>query len=855
MKQIARIIPVLILIVSLSTPCLRAQPLPYRDYFAVRGGLEHSYAAIDRDKRATVAFLGGSITFNPGWRDKVSAYLRAQYPRTDFHFIAAGIPSLGSVPHAFRVQRDVLDSGRIDLLFLETAVNDRGNGTDSLSQVRALEGIVRHARRSNPSMDIIMMAFADPDKTKDYDAGRIPIEIANQELVAVHYGLPSINIAKEVHDKMRHGEFSWEKDFKDIHPAEFGQELYFDNIKALLGNCFDRYASGKGEGLSGAHPKPPSGRLSGIHPLPPPLDKASLENGQYDGVENARYDNKWTLDKDWTPSDKADTRHGFVHVPVLEASAPGAELTLSFTGTAVGIAVVSGPDAGIISYGIDNGPFRDMDLYTQWSSGLHLPWYLLLGNGLMDAPHVLHIRVSGEKNPRSQGNACRIVHFLVNKGTGDAASATPSDVMARFMDQRFGMFIHFGPVTLRGTEIGWSRNKEVAQADYDSLYREFNPALFNADTWVATARAAGMKYLTITAKHHDGFCEWPTAYSDYNIMHSPFKRDIVGELARACRRQGILFCVYFTVLDWHDPDYPIHNPHDNTQNVTGDMARFKERMKNELGEIITRYHPYMLWFDGYWEKPWTAADGREIYRYIKSRDAKVIVNNRLGKDPSTLSGEEAVGDYLTPEQQIGKLNMTEPWESCITICNQWAWKPDDKMKSLGECIRTLVKTAGGNGNLLFNVGPMMDGRMEARQVERLKEMGAWLKKYGESIYGTKGGPYPPNDVYATTRKGNKIYLHVFAPKGDVLTLPSLPGVRIERAYWMQGPARGSAANAAAAQGPATTGAAGHGAPPPFTQDDKTGYSITLPDILPDANSSVIVLELNKNAEDIPVMQK
>lgn len=407
--------------------------------------------------------------------------------------------------------------------------------------------------------------------------------------------------------------------------------------------------------------------------------------------------------------------------------------------------------------------------------------------------------------------------------------STPSSVMVHFMDQRFGMFIHFGPVTLRGTEIGWSRNKQVAQADYDSLYREFDPVLFNADTWVATAKAAGMKYLTITAKHHDGFCEWPTAWSDYNIMHSPFKRDIVGELARACRRQGILFCVYFTVLDWHDPDYPIHNPYDAAQNVTGNMVRFKERMKNELREIITRYHPYMLWFDGYWEKPWTAEDGREIYGFIKHLDARVIVNNRLGKDPGSLHGKESVGDYLTPEQHIGKLNMTEPWESCITICDQWAWKPDDRMKPLEECIRTLVKTAGGNGNLLLNVGPMMDGRMEARQVKRLKEMGAWLKQYGESIYGTRGGPYPPNDTFATTRQGNKIYLHLFLRNGDTMLLPPLPGVAVEKAYWMGGPAV------------------------PFTGNEKSGYAIALPRTLPDSICSVIVLRLNKSSEGIPLV--
>lgn len=404
---------------------------------------------------------------------------------------------------------------------------------------------------------------------------------------------------------------------------------------------------------------------------------------------------------------------------------------------------------------------------------------------------------------------------------------TPKAVLDDFMTKRFGMFVHFGPVTLRGTEIGWSRNKEVAQEDYDNLYKEFNPVLFNADAIVKAAKDADMKYLVITAKHHDGFALWPSAYTGYNISKTPYKRDMVAELAAACKKQGILFCIYHTVLDWHDPNYPIHNPYDSTKNVKGDMVAFKKQMKSELKELITKYHPYLLWFDGYWEKPWTNTDGQEIYNFIKSVDPNVIVNNRLGKESEKLNNQ-SVGDYLTPEQRIGQLNMNEPWESCITICQQWAWKPNDKMKSAQECIQTLVKTAAGNGNLLFNVGPMPDGRIEARQVETLQQMGAWLKKYGVSIYNTKGGPYPPNDNYAVTRKGNKIYLHVFQKKGNKIALPNLSGVNITSAYVLGG----TKVN---------------------YKQDTTGYSIDLPQTLPDANSNVIVLELNKNAEEIPVI--
>lgn len=412
----------------------------------------------------------------------------------------------------------------------------------------------------------------------------------------------------------------------------------------------------------------------------------------------------------------------------------------------------------------------------------------------------------------------------------DPAITTDKKIIDGFMDKRFGMFIHWGPVALRGTEIGWSRSHQVPTSEYDNLYKEFNPVLFSADEWVLAAKNAGMKYLTITAKHHDGFCLWPTAYSDYNIMNSPFKRDVVGELAEACKKHGVAFCIYFTVLDWHDPYYPIHNiPGDTIPDPNANMSKFVTRMKNELQELITRYKPYMLWFDGNWEKPWTLEYGKEVYAYIKSLDPSVIINNRLGKGKHTELSSETVGDYATPEQFIGALNMEQPWESCITICKQWAWKPNDKMKSRKECIQTLVRTAAGNGNLLFNVGPMLDGRIEARQVDRLNEMGSWLKLNGEAIYGTKGGPFKPTDRFATTRKGNKIYLHVFHPENNQVVLPPLRGVRINKASLLKG---GSVQ---------------------FTQDEKQ-IVVKLPANLPDEDCRVVVLDLNKRAEDIPVVE-
>jgi alpha-L-fucosidase len=398
-----------------------------------------------------------------------------------------------------------------------------------------------------------------------------------------------------------------------------------------------------------------------------------------------------------------------------------------------------------------------------------------------------------------------------------------------FMSKRFGMFIHWGPVALRGTEIGWSRNREVSQSEYDSLYKEFNPVLFNADSWVKAAKDAGMKYLTITAKHHDGFCLWPTKFTDYNIMNSPFKRDVVGELAKSCKKYGIKFCIYYTVLDWYDLRYPVRNDGTKTIDPKGDMVKFVQYMKDQLKELITNYDPYMLWFDGNWEQPWTKEMGADVYRYIKTLSPGVVINNRLGKGTHKTMGPDIVGDYATPEQVIGKMNLDSPWESCITICNQWAWKANDKMKSLKQCIQTLASTAGGNGNLLFNVGPMMDGRIEKRQVDRLKEIGDWLKVNGNAIYGTKAGPYMPDSIMAATRKGNKINLLLFQTKSTQFVVPAVEGRKVIKASFMNGMGIEFKQNA-------------------------TTITLMLPAIMPDPNCSVIVLEMDAEVENIPLIK-
>ena len=352
---------------------------------------------------------------------------------------------------------------------------------------------------------------------------------------------------------------------------------------------------------------------------------------------------------------------------------------------------------------------------------------------------------------------------------------TDMKMLKEFQDMKFGMFVHWGPVSLKGTEIGWSRGREVPNEEYDNLYKEFNPVNFNADEWIKTLKEAGMKYFIITSRHHDGFSLWPTEYSDYNIMATPYKKDVLMEMKKACDKYGILFGTYYSICDWKHPLYPLGSPGGKTKKETGDMEKFIPLIKIQTKELIEKYNTKILWFDGEWEEPWTHEMGLDFYQYLKALDEHILINNRVDKGRKGMDGitisKEYAGDFATPEQRVGTYDIYDPWESCITICQQWAWKPNDEMKSLDECLTTMLKTVGGGGNLLFNVGPMPDGRIEPRQVERLKEMGNWLKKYGESVYKTKGGPYKPNKWLASTRKGNKIYLHLMDYKRNNVRIP------------------------------------------------------------------------------------
>lgn len=377
-----------------------SQQLKSSAYHQHRKGLKNSFTKFQTEKVGRVAFLGGSITYNPGWRDSVCNYLEETFPETEFDFVAAGIPSTGSTPGAFRFEKDILKNGKVDLLFEEAAVNDATNGRTTSEMIRGMEGIVRHAKLSNPKCDVVIMHFVDPDKMQDYRSGETPEVIQMHEKVAEHYNVSTINLAKEVTERIDAGEFTWEDDFKNLHPSPFGQGVYARSMIQFLGTEFRMDSHTVNESTE----------------LPLPLDKFSYFKGKLIEPNPPKRIKGWDMEKNWSPENGANTRKGFVNVPMLVGEYPGKIIKFQFMGTAVGIAVAAGPDAGIIEYSVDDQPWEELDLFTTWSKNLYLPWFYTLESELRSGRHTLQIRLTDKKNPESKGNKCMIKYFYFNGG-------------------------------------------------------------------------------------------------------------------------------------------------------------------------------------------------------------------------------------------------------------------------------------------------------------------------------------------------------------------------------------------------------------------------------------------------------
>ncbi|OCL20102.1 hypothetical protein AOQ65_01240 [Bacteroides fragilis] len=393
---------------SLSDPApvvdfiIRHQPgYEAKQCYTLRGDYRNSYQMFEKERVGTVAFLGGSITEMKGWRDMICEDLKQRFPYTKFTFIDAGIPSTGSTPGAFRLADDVLSKAKVDLLLVEAAVNDDTNGFNAIEQVRGMEGIVRHALLSNPSMDIMMLHFIYDPFIPKLDGGQMPDVILNHERVANHYLIPSVNLATEIAARMREGEFNWEQ-FGGTHPKPLGHAYYAATINKVLDEMYASCVA------AGPAVKP--------HVLPAvPLDGYSYTNGKLVDIRQAHINKGWQLVPSWTPRLIAETRPGFVDVPMLETDRPGAKLTLDFEGTAVGIFCVSGPAAGILEYSIDGATFKKLDTFTAWSGGLYIPWVYTFDTELPKGKHRLMLRMSKDHHPQSKGTACQIRQFVVNE--------------------------------------------------------------------------------------------------------------------------------------------------------------------------------------------------------------------------------------------------------------------------------------------------------------------------------------------------------------------------------------------------------------------------------------------------------
>ncbi len=369
--------------------------------------------------------------------------------------------------------------------------------------------------------------------------------------------------------------------------------------------------------------------------------------------------------------------------------------------------------------------------------------------------------------------------------------------MEWWRDARFGMFIHFGPYAVPagmydGKEVKgigeWiMNNAHIPVADYEKFAKEFNPQKFDADTWAKIMKDAGMKYVVITSKHHDGFALWDSKVSDYTIVkYSPYGKDLLKALSAACKKEGIRFGLYHSIMDWHHPqaqsvNYPDYNTRDSTKVNPEFRSYFESYLKPQLKELIENYDPDILWFDGEWIPDYTHEMGQELYQYIRSLKPSIIINNRVDKGRQGMQGMNAsddkqyAGDFGTPEQEILAGTADVDWESCMTMNDTWGFKKNDNnWKSANTLVQNLIEAAAKGGNYLLNVGPTPEGEIPAPSVERLREIGQWLQVNGESIYGTGRLDHhfsQGENIWYTRKKDESlIYAIAFETPGKEITL-------------------------------------------------------------------------------------
>ena len=382
--------------------------------------------------------------------------------------------------------------------------------------------------------------------------------------------------------------------------------------------------------------------------------------------------------------------------------------------------------------------------------------------------------------------------------------------MSWYTEARFGMFIHWGlyAIPARGE---WVRSTEqIPKEAYDPYMHEFNPRHCDMGAWMDAAKSAGMKYVVMTAKHHDGFCLFDSAYTDFKSTNSPAGRDFVREYLEAARSRGLRAGLYFSLLDWHHPDYPhygdLHHPMRNNpayRNENRDFSRYLDYLHNQVREICTNYGKLdLLWFDfSYGSLRGEAWRGTELINMVRTLQPDVIINNRLevsGEGFGSLaecSPTPYHGDFVSPEQIIPPNGLFDAaghpliWESCITMNNHWGYcSTDHYYKPAPMLIKKLVECVSKGGNLLLNVGPDAQGRIPDESLKILRDIGAWMERNGDSIYGCGPSGLEKPDFGYVTRSGNTLYYHIFDnPIGFV----PLTGVRHEEVHAIRRLADGS----------------------------------------------------------------
>ncbi|NCT77142.1 MAG: alpha-L-fucosidase [Chitinophagaceae bacterium] len=388
---------------------------------------------------------------------------------------------------------------------------------------------------------------------------------------------------------------------------------------------------------------------------------------------------------------------------------------------------------------------------------------------------------------------CLMLMLLMIGSQAQTYTPAPSNVEARhqFQDMKYGMFIHWGLSSTLGDGEWVMNNRNIKVEDYKRLLNVFNPVDFDAAKWVGAAKAAGMKYIVFITRHHDGFSNWDTKQSDWKITNTHYGKDVLKMLADECKKQGIKLGLYYSTLDWFRSDYPYETG--RTGKGTGrtqksNYASYLQFMKNQLTELLTNYGDIMsIWFDGHWDQtnPEGHADRssridwkyEEIYSLIHKLQPQCMIGNNHHLTPFPGEDFQMFERDLPGENKSGLSFQTAsdelPLETCETINGSWGYNITDRnYKTVTQVVQLLAGAAGRNANLLLNVGPMASGVIQAEFVDTLAAAGKWLEKYGESIYGTRGGPLTPQSWGVTTQKGQITYIHLFKqPAEGTILIP------------------------------------------------------------------------------------